>query len=219
MEKYLFLAMTVCAAVGFAYGLYRFFRKQSALYIRMIVFGIGCAMLGRLFQTLQLFVSGGIQEGFHVGILGVVGSFMFFFSANYGQIDSLVDDGGSKLRKYRLLALLAPLAAIALYAVYYIRVGFCADAAVHGVETAFIGAALYFHLKHLIIPDVHFGIVRSIRSYNLLALIYGLLCMTEIIFGAFRLPGVCNIVLSVLLCLTLIVFIPVLEKGAKKWSI
>lgn len=219
MEKYLFLAMTVCAAVGFAYGLSRFFRKQSALYIRMIVFGIGCAMLGRLFQTLQLFVSGSIQEGFHVGILGVVGSFMFFFSANYGQIDSLVDDGGSKLRKYRLLALLAPLAAIALYAVYYIRVGFCAGAVVHGVETAFIGAALYFHLKHLIIPDVQFGIVRSIRSYNLLALIYGLLCMTEIIFGAFRLPGVCNIVLSVLLCLTLIVFIPVLGKGVKKWSI
>jgi hypothetical protein len=46
MEKYLFLALTLSAAVGFGYGLFRFFRNKSALYIKMIVFGIGCAMLG-----------------------------------------------------------------------------------------------------------------------------------------------------------------------------
>ena len=66
MEKYLYLAMTVSAAAGFAYGLLRFFRGRSALYLRMIVFGIGCAMIGRLFETLQIICVGSIPSGFHV---------------------------------------------------------------------------------------------------------------------------------------------------------
>ncbi len=49
MYLYLSLALTVCAGIGFGYGLYRFFRDEAALYVRMIVFAVGCAMLGRLF--------------------------------------------------------------------------------------------------------------------------------------------------------------------------
>ena len=32
----------------------------------MIIFGVGCAMLGRLFETL-----GSLRSGFHVGMLGL----------------------------------------------------------------------------------------------------------------------------------------------------
>ncbi len=32
MYLYLSLAMTVCAGIGFGYGLYRFYRDESALY-------------------------------------------------------------------------------------------------------------------------------------------------------------------------------------------
>ena len=39
---------------GFVYGLIMFFREPSALYARMIVLGMGCIMLGCLFETLQL---------------------------------------------------------------------------------------------------------------------------------------------------------------------
>lgn len=219
MEKNLFLAMTVCTAAGFAYGLYRFFRKKSALYIRMIVLGIGCAMFGRLFQTLQIFVRGSIQDGFHVGILGVVGSFLFFFTSNYGQMDSLVDDGTKKFRRYRMLSLPAPLAVLALYAVYAVKTGFGENAVVHGIESVMIAAAAYYHLKHLIIPDVDYGVVRSIRRYNLLALIYALLCMAEIILSAFAVPAACTVTVYVLLCVMFLIFIPVLEKGTKTWSI
>ena len=86
MYLYLSLALTVCAGIGFAYGLFRFFRDESALYVRMIVFAIGCAMLGRLFETLLILVNGGLANGFHVGMLGIIGSFMFLFSANFGQM-------------------------------------------------------------------------------------------------------------------------------------
>ena len=86
METVCFAAVTACAMFGFVYGLVKFFREPSALYSRMIVFGIGCTMLGRLFETLQVVVAGEIREGFHVGVLGTLGSFLFFLTANYGQM-------------------------------------------------------------------------------------------------------------------------------------
>lgn len=42
MYMYLSLALTLAAGIGFVYGLFRFFRDESALYVRMIVFGVGC---------------------------------------------------------------------------------------------------------------------------------------------------------------------------------
>lgn len=218
MEKIIFLSLTLCAALGFGYGLFSFFRKRSALYLRMIVFGLGCAMLGRLFETLQLFTNGEIPSGFHVGVLGVIGSFLFFFSSNYGQMDSLVDDGTKRFRKYRLLALIAPAAMLGMYAVYFIRVGFGQDAAVGGVETAVIALASYFHLKHLIIPDVDFGIIRSIRTFNLLALAYAALCMAELVVSAYPLT-VCLMTVYVLICITMLLLVPTLKGGMKKWVI
>ncbi len=56
----------ILVTLGFGYGLFRFFRDESALYVRMIIFGVGCAILGRLFETL-----GSLRSGFHVGMLGL----------------------------------------------------------------------------------------------------------------------------------------------------
>ena len=217
MEKYLFLALTLSATVGFGYGLYRFFRGRSAMYIKMIVFGIGCAMLGRLFETLQLFANGQIQSGFHVGVLGVVGSFLFFFTANFGQMDSLVDDGTAEFRKYRLTALAAPVVVIGLYVIYFIRTGFGQDAVVNGIKTLIISQAAFFHLKHVIMPDVDCGVIRSLRLYNLLALIYVFLCMGEMLLGTINLPALL-ISVYVLMCVNLLAFVPALERGVKKWQ-
>ena len=72
MYLYLSLALTVAAAVGFGYGLFRFFRDESALYVRMIIFGVGCAMPGRLFETLLILVNGSLENGFHVIMLGII---------------------------------------------------------------------------------------------------------------------------------------------------
>lgn len=218
MLKYLFLALTICALFGFVYGLIRFFRKRTALYARMIVFGIGCAMMGRLFETLQLFIRGEIHNGFHIGVLGVVGSFLFFFTSNYGQMDSLVDDGSKTFTKYRLTACIAPLVVIAIYVYYFTLVGFGENAIVRAVETAVIAFASYYHLKHLIIRDVDYGVIHSIRMYNLLALIYALLCMAEMLISTVPVSDIFVIILYGLLCLLMLIFVPVLERGVKKWT-
>ena len=218
MEQYMSLALTLSALFGFVYGVLRFFRSRSALYARMIVMGIGCAMLGRLFETLQLVTMGELRGGFHVGTLGILGSFLFFISANYGQMDSLADDRSPGLRKYRWIAACAPLAVLALYAVYFRVAGFGEASIVTGILMLVTAQASYFHLKHLIIPDVEDGIIRSIRSYNLMGLIYAFLCTVEMTVSAVPAPAVLRYLVCAALCATLIAFIPVLAGGIKKWT-
>lgn len=218
MYLYLSLALTVCAAIGFGYGLFRFFREKSALYVRMIVFSVGCAMLGRLFETLQLLVNGQLNGVFHVGMLGITGSFLFLFTANFGQMDSLVDDGSKQFLKSRIIALAAPAAAMAMWGMLAASKGFSGSVIAYGVETVFIAQASYFHLKHLIIKDIDFGLIRSIRSYNLTALIYAFLCMAEMIIRSFDLPGAFIIIVNILQCIVLLAIISVLERGVKKWT-
>lgn len=218
MHVYLSLAMTISAGIGFVYGLFRFFRDESALYVRMIIYSVGCAMFGRLFETLQYLVNGQLDSGFHVGMLGIVGSFMFLFSANYGQMDSIVDDHSPQFRKTRIISLAAPLAIAAIWCVIAAEKGIDKTTIPLGIQTLFIALASYYHLKHLIIKDVEFGLIKSIRGYNLLALIYAVLCMLEMLVQSFNFPSVCTIIVSVLLCAVLLVFVPVLERGVKKWT-
>ena len=218
MYLYLSLALTVCAGIGFGYGLFRFFRDESALYVRMIIFGVGCAMLGRLFTTLLVLVNGDLFDGFNVGMLGIIGSFLFFFSANFGQMDSIVDDGSPKFRKTRIIALAAPLTVAVLWCVIAATYGIDSSSIWVGIEMLFVALASYYHLKHLIIEDVSFGLIRSIRSYNLLSLIYALLCIMEVLVMCFSLPNFCVVIVYVLECAVLLAFVPVLERGVKKWT-
>lgn len=217
MYLYLSLALTISAGIGFGYGLYRFFQDESALYVRMIIFGVGCAALGRLFETLLYLVSGQLTDNFHVGILGIIGSFLFFFSANFGQMDSIVDDGSPKFRKTRLIALAAPLVVAVIWVVVVVFEGFNESTMMLGVVALFLALASYYHLKHLIIDDVNFGLVRSIRSYNLLSLVYAFLCIVEVLVEA--LPEFFSVIVCVLECAVLLAFVPVLERGVKKWTI
>ena len=66
--------------------------------------------------------------------------------------------------------------------------------------------------------DVEYGLIRAIRSYNLLALIYAYLCMAEMIVESTALPTVCIVIVFVLQCAVMLAFVPVLERGVKKWT-
>ena len=212
------IATLLCTAIAFIYGALRFFRRGKALYLQMIVCGVGCMMLGRLFQVVMLLTGGYIAEGFHVGILGTIGCFLFFFSANYGQMDHLADDGGTNTMKYRLAALAAP----AVIAAGFIPIALsnttwenkCTDF----IVVLFIMQASYFNLKHLIMPDVDLGIIRCIRGYNFLALIFALLSMAEMTLWIVG-NGITISLVCVLNCVASLLIMPMLERGVKKWTI
>ncbi|MDD4291230.1 MAG: hypothetical protein PHX51_03190 [Clostridia bacterium] len=206
------------AGIGFIYGAKKLFKKKIALYMQLIVCALGCLMLGRLFALVNLVAIGSIPRGFQVGLLGTFGCFLFLFSANFGQMDGLVDGREKEYRKYRLLSLLAPACILAIY----LPVLF-ADC---GLEIKIVTAvivfpileAAYYNLKHLIMPDVDMGILDSIRKYNFVALILSLVCAIDLTLSAFecQIGLLINAVIMAAVCLVLV---PTLDRGAKKWTI
>ena len=210
--------MFICMAVSFTYGVVRFFKKGKALYLQMIVGGLGCMMLGRAFQFVRILTRGGLPDGFHIGTLGIVGGFLFFLSANYGQMDKLLDDGARENRKYRLLGFLAPLLLAGLYSLIFLFNVELESIIVHGVMVVIIMFASYFNLKHFIFPDIEFGIIRNIRGYNLIALWLAILSVGELslIHWGKWIP---LLILYLAICAVSIAIVPILEKGVKKWTI
>lgn len=218
---YLTANIIVCAAafLGFIYGGVQFFRPQKALYAQMITLSLGCITFGRLFNIVRLLTDGDLTNSFQLGFLGLIGSLMFFFSANFGTVDSLVDDRSKEFTKYRLIALIAPVAAIALYVVLFLLADISLLWKISGaVLTLFIVFASYFNLKHLVFPDVEFGVGKCLRPYNLLALIYAV----SILFECYAM-SIGNELMTLICCcisgLITLAMMPLIVRGVAKWKI
>ena len=206
------------ALVGFVVGAIRFFRPRAAVYAQMITLACGVIAFSRLYQIIRLITIAENTKRFHLGVLGVIGSLLFLFAANFGLMDSLVDDGSKELRRYRLISLAAPAVPVAVYSIIY----FLTDQPLYvkvisGIIFFMIAQASYYNLKHFIIPDVDFGIIRSLRQYNLLALVYEFFCLSEIIMqissfeiGTFVIGALTGIVLPLLIFAVI--------RGVRKWS-
>ena len=207
-----------CALAGLLIGLLSFFNKRQPLYSQLVTLAVGCAFLGRLYNIVVLICDGAIPRSFNTGVLATVGFFMFIFSANYGEIDSLCEKKLPGNRKYSFIALAAP---VLLETEAVLIVAFSGGSLVlrltyAGVLT-FIMLAAYFNLKHLLIKDVKGGFVGSIRGYNLIALLLELLYAAEIVFDAFDMYKPKSIV-YLLMSVCLVAIIPVLKKEISNWK-
>ena len=208
----------VCAFVGFIYGIIKFFKPKKALFAQMITLGVGCMAFGRLFQVVRLMTGGDIFGRFQLGMMGIIGSLLFLFSASFGLMDSLADDGSKQFRKYRIIPLAAPLTALAVYVIFVLFADLSLLSKVFGaVLTFFVMETTYFNLKHLIFPDVDYGIINCLKLYNVTVLIYSFLCLFELIVISNRLE-ILTSVASVLMGLLLLAVIPTVERGIKKWT-
>ena len=213
------LVVCACALTGFIMGVHIYFKKNQPLYAQMVTIALGCASLGRLYNAAVIVCDGEIPRTFNTGILATIGCFMFFFSANFGQMDSLCDMSDRKNGKYRWLALAAPLLLLPAALLIWFR---CEENLtyrfVSALQIIFIMTASYYNCKHLMIRDVESGIIGSIRGYNLTALLLELLYTLEIFFDAFAMEAPKSIV-YLLMSICLLLVIPVLKKGGKKWKI
>lgn len=221
MEQ-LFLILNIfvwaCSTAGFVYGILKFLRPRKALYAQMITFAVGCIAFGRLYQIVRLFTGDNITERFQLGILGVIGSFLFLFTSNYGTVDSLADDGSDRFRKYRLISLAAPVTLILIYVILILIPAFpLLNKIATGVIVIVASASSYFNLKHLILPDVDYGVVKCLKPYNALALVHTAVCVLEPIALSYN-STFLFILSNVVMGITLLVMVPVVERGQKKWT-
>jgi hypothetical protein len=209
----------ICAFIGFNYGIVKFFKPRKAVYAQMITLAVGCMALGRLYQTVRLLTGGNILDEFQLGILGVIGSLMFFFSANFGLMDSLADDRSKQYLKYRIIPVAAPLAAIALYLIFVFFADMPKIAKITGaVITLFTVQSSYYNLKHLIFPDVEYGVIKCLKTYNLLALLYAFACLFELIVLS-RGSEIGALISGIIMGALLLAVVPSVERGIKKWTI
>lgn len=213
------IIICICAFIGFIYGMIKFFKPRKAVYAQMITLAVGCVAFGRLYQVVRLLTGGDMTSGFQLGVFGVIGSLLFLFSANFGAMDSLADDRSREFIKYRLISLAAPVSALVLYIIFVWFTDLPRSVKIaSALVTVFVMQASYFHLKHLIFPDVDLGIIKCLRRYNLLALIYTFLCMAEmVVIGLGNETGI--LIVGVLIGSVMIGVIISAERGIKKWTI
>ncbi len=208
----------IFAFIGFIYGIVKFFKPRKALYAQMITLSVGCMAFGRLYQVVRLLTDGDIYNEFQLGIFGIIGSLLFFFSANFGLMDSLADDRSKQYRKYRIIPLLAPLIAAALFIVFILFYDMPRFAKImSAILTIFVMATTYYNLKHVVFPDVDFGVIKCLKSYNLLVLLYAMFCMAEMI-AISRSNEIFTAAFGVLMGITILLIVPVAERGIKKWT-
>ena len=210
------LAILVCAALGVLFGI-RYLLTRKNLYASMIVLGVSCLALGRLYQCARLWTGGLLTERFQPGILGIMGAFSFFFSSNYGQVDSLVDDGGERMKKYRRLGLIGAAYVIALTIPILVsptQIGFKVGCALSAIMMA---CACYFHVKHLFIPDVDRGVVHCLRGYNALAVALSVLSLCELNALTYGWNAVL-VISGAGECIAALLLVPMMDRGVKKWT-
>ena len=221
MNLLLVVNIIVCVAAffGFIYGGILFFRPKRALYAQMITLAMGVIGFGRLFLVCRILTGGEITETFQLGFIGMFASFLFFFSANYGAVDSLIDDSIERSFASKLVTFLAPVVVIVLYIAFFIFANVSVMWKIFaGILSFNIALSTYFNMKHLLSPDVDKGVITCLRPYNLLALIYAVSVVVECI-GLSHGNDVLTFVAGIISAISIILIIPLIERGVKKWLI
>lgn len=207
------------AFFGFIYGGILFFRPKKALYAQMITLALGVIGFGRLFLVCRILTGGEITETFQLGFVGMFASFLFFFSANFGAVDSLIDDSVKRSPWSKLINFLAPLTVLVLYLIFFVFSNVSLMWRIFvGILSFNIALSSYFNLKHLLSPDIDKGVITCLRPYNLLALIYAASVLMECI-GLSSGNTVLAFVAGLISTISIILIIPLIARGVKKWLI
>ena len=205
------------ALAGFVYSLITFFRPKKAMYKKMVGCALGCLFIERLYEIVQYVVAGDIPQLFQIGTFGNIGCFMFLFSANYGAIDSLIDDGSAGIRKYRRIALAAPAVTLAAAVAILFSPSDPGRIISCSIEVLFAGASSYYSLKHLIIPTQYSDFLSGMRAFHIMSLVLAVGVTVEDLIWCYQVSvqAVWYIPYAILLA-AMVTLAPALERGTKQ---
>ena len=78
------------------YGGWECIRRKQPLFFKLLLYAMASYLLGTLFTAGYALVYGHEPAGFHVGILGYMGTYFFLLSSYYGAINRLADGGEAR---------------------------------------------------------------------------------------------------------------------------
>ena len=218
MQNIIFgLVSFLIAAFAFGFGAAKLFKKKKPMYLQILVCAAGCFALQQLSYVVNIWCD--VTAAVSIGMLGIFGCSFFLFSANYGTLDKVVDDGeGSK--KARAGAFIAPVImaalAVAAFLAWKDKDMFCAVTWLIMLLPAL--PASYFNLKHILLPMDPFEFLRATKPCNISALIFYAVTAAYVICSA-NMGNTVSGILSVLMSLSVLALSLCAVKGASRWGI
>ena len=213
------LVPLLAALFSLIFGLKHFFKIGKPLCMQSLTLGMASHALGSLYHICQDLTSEELVGGFTPAYLGRIGFFLFIITASYGHLDRIVDDGSAIMRPARRIALIAPACALLLYIPNaMIDDTLVATKVVYALVWIPAIISVYFNLKHLLIPDLDFGFIKALKSYNLFVLLLSfseLACLTAWDYYDPMALAVTAVAFGVLCVCT----IGAAKKGLEKWAI
>lgn len=179
---YLELAAFIISAAAFLRGIAKMFRKGKPMYFQLLICSAGCFSLKELWTIINEIC--GVSGIINVGLIGNLGCFWFMLSANYGSLDSFVDDKSCSNKKPKILALIAPaVLALCLGLFIFNSLNNNSRANVLIPSACFIPtlAASYYSLKHLILPVDELGFLRSTKLCNIFIIMLCIAAYVELV--------------------------------------
>ena len=212
------VAVVLMAAGALIYGAYMLITKKLPLIFQLSMAAVACLLLGYIFDICDYLVNGVLEEGYLIGYLGSIGSFLFLLTASIGYMDGLMDDGSPAMKKCSYIALAAPVFAALLWFPNMLAEVPVATKVVYTILWIPAMFSSYFNLKHAMIPDMGFGFVKAIRPFNVAALSFTLLQLIHLTLWNFC-GWIPLLISGIIFGASCIVMIAMADRGVKQWTL
>lgn len=191
------------------------FKGKKPLFLKFIYAGVGCFFLHTLWLFCNYLWVGEEEQLYLVVTLSYVSFYLFLFFASYGALDSLADDGARENRKYTWIALAAGVFVSIVWIVRFIQT--------FSVHYIFLGSCLallcFISVKHLIIPDIKDGFVRTLRPYNVVLLVVVIASIIDLCFNGNQQYQMVDSILQMFRDMAVLMLYPMASKGVRKWTL
>ncbi len=200
------------------FGITKVLTKKAPMYFKLVVGAAVCYMLKELSRQTA-YICGNPQGNTVVEILAVIGTVFFLLSAEYGQIDGLVDDSSTK-KGIKFASCIIPIILIFSYAVM-LAMGLSNNlpkAIAYGLTVLIMLPASYYNTKHLLMKEDEVGFLISSKLCNIFALLYWLGTDVIMIAGIGDNRIFSDVIHTLVSCISLALVLSA-EWGVKKWKI
>ena len=202
--------------VALSYGVCMMVSRKTPLYFQLSIASVGCLLLGYLFDVCDYVVNGYHGDGYMIGYLGSIGSFLFLLAASVGYMDGIMDDGSAQIKKCRWIAWIGPLVAVALWGLNMFSEESLKIKIVYTLVWIPATFSVYYNLKHAILPDMGFGFVKAIRPFNIAAVCFTYLQLIHLTLWCFC-DWIPLVISGIVFGSSCIVMVVMADRGVKKW--
>lgn len=195
-----------------------FTKKDKAnLFFQLQTGAIMCFTAGQIYWVLHLLIIGYDDRTFSISDLSWIGFYLFLFSAVFGSLNHSVKKDNRKYIKYRIAAIAAPavFAASGIIQLLCVIHNGIRDIFYVAVYSSIMVPLSYYAMKLLIIPSGNNKMVKAMRPYNALILIF-MSVDTVWTFSDLLDLQILFLICEFLLCILLLMIPPAAYRGYSK---